>query len=65
MMKAIMQVGMKPGFCKFKVTAGIGNKRNRSIWQSGQPTEFGNILPRGLILSAMRYYLTASSSVSI
>jgi hypothetical protein len=41
MMKAIVQVGMKPRFCKFKVTAGIGNKRIRPIWQSGEPAEFG------------------------
>jgi hypothetical protein len=53
-MKAIMQVRMKSGFGNFKVTAGIGNKRNRSIWQCGQPTEFGNIPPYGLLLLAMR-----------
>lgn len=54
MMKAIMEVRMKSGFGKFKVTADIGNKRNRSIWQSGQPAEFRNIPPYGLLLSAMR-----------
>jgi hypothetical protein len=35
MMKAIMQVGMKPGFCKFKVTEGMGNKKK--ISQYGNP----------------------------
>jgi hypothetical protein len=47
MIKVIVQVGMKPGFCKFKLTAGTGNTRNRPIWQSGQPTQSGNVLPNG------------------
>jgi hypothetical protein len=36
MKRIIGEAGMKLGFCKLKVTAGIGNTRNSTVVSSGR-----------------------------